>query len=187
MKTKTLVLEIVCPLCVTSAYAYDFAVANADGVTIYYNKSGSNASVTYKSEEYYSAVYSYSGNVVIPSRVIYSGATYNVTSIGNGAFSGCSSLIGIHSKKPTPSRLDFSLPNNTKSNAFDNVDKTSCTLYVTKGSKSAYQAATEWKEFTHIIEVEDGNAIASATIDDSPVLSAEYKRVTVYVARFWLM
>ena len=37
----------------------------------------------------------YSGSVVIPSSFVYNGITYSVTSIGNDAFSGCSSLTSI--------------------------------------------------------------------------------------------
>ena len=37
----------------------------------------------------------YAGNVVIPESVAYDGNTYSVTSIGNDAFSGCSSLTEI--------------------------------------------------------------------------------------------
>jgi hypothetical protein len=37
-------------------------------------------------------------------------------------------------------------------NVFSNVNKSSCTLYVPYGSKSAYQVANQWKDFTNIIE-----------------------------------
>ena len=37
----------------------------------------------------------YKGNVVIPETVTYEGTEYSVTSIGNGAFIGCSSLTSI--------------------------------------------------------------------------------------------
>ena len=37
----------------------------------------------------------YSNNLVIPSNVVYEGVTYDVTMIGNAAFSGCSSLTSI--------------------------------------------------------------------------------------------
>ncbi len=63
--------------------------AQVDG--IYYNFSGTNATVTYKTTSYNS----YSGNVVIPASVTYNGTTYNVTSIGSRAFSGCTGLTSI--------------------------------------------------------------------------------------------
>ncbi len=65
-----------------SGYAFDFVVNG-----IYYNKNsdGKTVSVTFKDTNYNS----YSGSVVIPSTVTYSGTTYSVTSIGDRAFSWC--------------------------------------------------------------------------------------------------
>ena len=37
----------------------------------------------------------YAGDIVIPAKVIYNSEKYNVTSIGSGAFSRCSSLTSI--------------------------------------------------------------------------------------------
>lgn len=74
-------------------------VASADSVEIngiYYNllpKGGSNvAEVTYHPN--YDANY-YSGNVIIPEKVISNGTEYKVISIGNNAFSGCKELQSI--------------------------------------------------------------------------------------------
>ena len=71
-------------------YAYDIAVANDDGVTIYYNyiNNGTELEVT-------RGYYSYSGVVNIPSLVTYMNRTRNVTSIGNSAFSNCSGLTSV--------------------------------------------------------------------------------------------
>ena len=71
----------------TSLYAnaYDFEVDN-----IYYNILSNNpheVEVTYKFNYWY-APNSYSGDVVIPSTITYSGVTYHVTAIGDEAFSG---------------------------------------------------------------------------------------------------
>ncbi len=46
-------------------------------------------------EEYILLYPEYSGNMVIPASVTYSGTTYNVTSIGERAFSGCTGLTSI--------------------------------------------------------------------------------------------
>ena len=73
-------------LCIGQMFAYDFEV---DG--IYYNKSGSNATVTYKTSSYNS----YSGIVIIPATVTYDGVTYSVTSVGLCAFGECSSLTSV--------------------------------------------------------------------------------------------
>ncbi len=77
-----------------SANAWDFYVKNEDGVTIYYNKSGSNATVTH-SGGYTGAYNSYSGTVVIPETVTYDGITYTVTSIGSYAFRASTGLTSV--------------------------------------------------------------------------------------------
>ena len=60
---------------------------------IYYSTSGNNAEVV-QAIQADGRIY-YSGDVVIPSTVNYNGNTYNVTSIGNNAFYGCSGLTSI--------------------------------------------------------------------------------------------
>lgn len=72
--------------------AHIIAIASAvkiDG--IYYNFSqNKTATVTeYKPSGYYS------GNIVIPETVTYSGVTYTVTSIGGGAFYKCTGLTSV--------------------------------------------------------------------------------------------
>ena len=71
-----------------SGYAYSFSV---DGVYYSENSDGKTVYVTYKTTSYNS----YSGSVVIPSTVTYSGTTYSVTSIGSYAFRGCSGLTSV--------------------------------------------------------------------------------------------
>ncbi len=83
---KRNLLLILIALLPVVANAYD---AEIDG--IYYNFSGNEAEVTYRNTNYNS----YSGAVVIPSTVTYSGETYSVTSVGNGAFYGCSGLTSV--------------------------------------------------------------------------------------------
>lgn len=78
----------------TKAYAYEFSVKNADGVTIYYNytNDGKELEVTFLASIYYN---SYSGNVVIPEEVTYMNRTRKVTSIGDYAFYKCKSLTSV--------------------------------------------------------------------------------------------
>ena len=73
-------------LSATSAlWAYDFEVNG-----IYYNYlDGNNVEVTYSDYD------KYLGAITIPETVTNYGTTYSVTSIGNYAFSGCSSLTSI--------------------------------------------------------------------------------------------
>ncbi len=91
MKKRLLLLSVLTLFMHAASWAYDFSAKNDDGVTIYYNKSGSEATVTYKSTSYNS----YSGEVVIPETVIYDGNTYTVTSIGDHAFAGSSGLTEV--------------------------------------------------------------------------------------------
>ena len=74
-------------------------------------------------------------SVVIPS---------GVTSIGDAAFELCSSLSSITVENETPVVIS--------SSTFNNVDKTTCTLYVPAGTKSAYESAEVWSEFKNIEE-----------------------------------
>ena len=74
--------------------AHDFVV---DG--IYYNITSSTApltvAVSYQGSSYSSYSNEYTGSVSIPSSVTYNDNTYSVTSIGNSAFRGCSSLTSV--------------------------------------------------------------------------------------------
>ena len=77
MKTKKLILLfcLLCSMAVNNAFAYDIAVKNADGVTIYYNyiNDGTELEVTYQKEN--DGLNSYSGSVVIPQEVTYDNKT----------------------------------------------------------------------------------------------------------------
>ena len=77
------VLLLLALLMPVTASAYDFEV---DG--IYYNKNGTEATVTYKELKYLS----YRDTGIIPSTVTYLDTTYTVTAIGNNAFENCSTL-----------------------------------------------------------------------------------------------
>ena len=87
---------VLCLFAGTQVFAYDALI---DG--IYYNLSGSNAEVTYKSCEFnddgqpYNIKSDYSGAVVIPRSVTYSGRSYSVTSIGGHAFYFCRDLTSV--------------------------------------------------------------------------------------------
>jgi len=68
----------------------------------------------------------------------------NLTSIGDEAFYSCSGLTKIISLN--------SLPPTIYNNTFRFVNKSACQLKVPIGSKSAYQAADYWKQFSLISE-----------------------------------
>ena len=77
----------------TKTMAYDIAVENADGVTIYYNyiNDGTELEVTYETTSFSS----YSGSVVIPEEITYMNNTLKVTSIGGYAFFKCKKMTSV--------------------------------------------------------------------------------------------
>lgn len=79
-------LTLLMSMVESKTFAYD---AMIDG--IYYNFSGTKAIVTYGS----SSADAYSGAVVIPESVLYSGKIYSVIGIGELAFGYCPSLTSI--------------------------------------------------------------------------------------------
>jgi len=70
-----------------------------------------------------------------------------LTTIGNQTFSGCSGLTSINSNTNSPINLA------SKWGVFSGIDKSLCTISVPLGSKAAYQAANQWKDFQNIVEM----------------------------------
>jgi len=99
-------------------------------------------------------------NVIIPSSVkIISCASFSdcynlqsltipssVITIETNAFGNCNNLKSIYANSIVPIDLTNTV------NVFKNVSKTACTLYVPSGSKTLYQEASQWKDFTNIVE-----------------------------------
>ena len=84
---RLFLLTILLSMFGVKSFAYDIAVKNSGGVTIYYNYTvGNNLEVTYLS----TANRAYSGTIVIPDYVTYNNKTLRVASIGQSAFRGCS-------------------------------------------------------------------------------------------------
>ena len=93
----TILLTVIMSMTGANAFAHDIAVANNDGVTIYYvwaNKK-TELAVSYRGSSYSSYSNEYTGNVVIPKSVDYYGKTYPVTSIGMDAFNFCTDLTSV--------------------------------------------------------------------------------------------
>ena len=86
MKAKWFILCMLALLVSITASAYD---AEIDG--IYYNFSGTNATVTYATTSYNS----YSGDISIPASVSYNNTRYSVTEIGYRAFYNCRNLTSV--------------------------------------------------------------------------------------------
>ena len=93
----TFLLTVLMSMMGIHATAHDIAVANSDGVTIYYIwiKNHTELSVSWQSNFYGNRSGEYSGNVVIPESVTYNGTTYSVTSIGKSAFSDNHGLTSV--------------------------------------------------------------------------------------------
>ncbi len=88
-KLQRLAMLMAMLLAFIQANAHDFEV---DG--IYYNKtSDTTVAVTYQGSSSHSEAYS--GMVVIPEKIAYSGKNYSVTSIGNKAFFICGDLTRV--------------------------------------------------------------------------------------------
>ena len=92
MKQKLFTLLLAVAASVGTMFASDTQV---DGIWYDFDNSTKTASVTYRGNSYYTNLDRYSGNVVIPSSVIYNAETYSVTSIGDYAFYGCSGLTSV--------------------------------------------------------------------------------------------
>jgi hypothetical protein len=70
----------------------------------------------------------------------------SVTSIGGNAFLHCEELTEIYNHATTPQTI--------KTNRFEDVDKSACTLYVPAASVEAYKTAHAWKDFINIKAIE---------------------------------
>jgi len=68
----------------------------------------------------------------------------SMNDVGDYAFSSCGSLISVTVYNPTPVFI--------YGNEFPN--RANATLYVPAGSKAAYEAADNWKDFKEIVEME---------------------------------
>lgn len=93
-KLVKLLMLIVVLLTDSRAFAYDFEAQNSDGVTIYYNiisEDDKTVEITYMNNDFYS----YWGEIEIPTSVVNEDETYKVVSIGENAFSYCSSLTSV--------------------------------------------------------------------------------------------
>jgi hypothetical protein len=80
----------------------------------------------------------------------------SVNSIGIYAFFNCSKINSIYVKNPSPMEIELG-------NAVFFLVNENCKLYVPFGSKSAYQIAEQWSNFSNIIE-SPGLFLSSSTL-----------------------
>ena len=97
MKRQLLLLVMLLSMICIGASAHDIEVANADGVTIYYNYSsdGTELIVTYRGLNFNTYDKEYSGTVVIPEEVTFMDRVLKVTAINGYAFYGCSDMTTV--------------------------------------------------------------------------------------------
>ena len=109
----TFLLTVLMSMAGAKAFAHDIEVANSDGVTIYYvwTNNKTELAVSCRGRYYDSYSNEYSGNVVIPSSVVYNGNTYSVTSIGNSAFYECYGLTSVTIPNSVTSIDDYAFHN----------------------------------------------------------------------------
>lgn len=127
----TLMLTLMLSLHGSKVYAYDIAVKNADGVTIYYDYlyGETELAVTNGNSS------SYSGDINIPEVVAYNSKTLKVTSIGKYAFAYCHltsitmpksiTIIEEHAFYKAEDITSIDIPNGVKSieiDAFCNIE-----------------------------------------------------------------
>lgn len=99
MKVKVaIVLALMCFVGL-NAKAYDFAVRLSDGDSLFFNITDVNKHqvtvvppVIGVTSNFYYRHQQPSGSLIIPSQVTYNGQSYEVTAIGERAFSGCSKI-----------------------------------------------------------------------------------------------
>ena len=67
-----------------------------------------------------------------------------LTTIQSGAFAGCKALKEVHCKSQTPPEV--------ADNAFVYVNKSTCKIFVPKGSSASYKKSAKWSGFLTIVE-----------------------------------
>ena len=124
----------------------------------------------------------------------------SVTSIGDGAFWGCTGLTELTLPNSVTSIVDYAfygcsglskitslaeIPPVCGREVFDRVNKTNCELIVLEGSVAAYTQAKGWKEFSNIrgfsgveVTVAEGNTIRA--IGNQIEISGDFTSVEVY-------
>ena len=152
-------IAVLCTSLSASTYAF-----YSDG--LYYNilsEEDRTVEVTHSDNEDY-----VSGDIEIPRKVIYYSKTYTVTSIGDDAFSECSSLASVTIPNSVTSIGDdaFYYCNDLKTIYMQCAAPIKCypgfsdkilketALYVPTGTKTEYEKVDPWRNFWNIEEMD---------------------------------
>ena len=175
--------EIVIPKSVTSMPNSCFmgcsglqSIIVESGNTVYDSRNGCNAIIKTESGELITGCKS----TVIPKDVtaiaqcafmnIKSLTTItipsSVTAINPFAFSGCDNLTSVIMENVTPVNINLAFTN-----------QTNITVYVPFGSKDAYEANEQWKEFKEIVELGTVEPTDISTLTDAIYINALNARV----------
>ncbi len=85
-----------------------------------------------------------------------------IENIGKNTFRGCEALTCFSTRTQSPPLCD--------DDAFFEIDKELCTLYVPAGTLETYKSADQWKEFTHIKEISDANSDGTVSMADANIV-----------------
>ena len=141
---KNKIRLMYCPANKTGSYQIPSTVTTI-AIDAFYNCSGLHSinipnSVTTLEEWAFENCFGLS-DIVLPA---------SINSIAGFAFYNCHGLNSIQVNATTPVNLAAS------DSVFKYVDINLCTLRVPAGSKATYQAATQWKDFSNIVELPQG-------------------------------
>jgi len=101
----------------------------------------------------------------------------SVNSLGSRAFGSSANLSIMYCLNSTPAIVG--------TDAFKNVNKAICKVYVPKGSYSSYWIAGEWGDFTNIIEMKDfvlSSNVVNIAATEGSTASVEITTTTSWVA-----
>ena len=164
-KIKTILFTLVILMTGTKAYAYDIAVMNADGKTIYYNYINNDKELEVVKG------YGYSGNIVIPNEVTYMNRTRKVTSIGGGVFRGepISSItipnnvtsIGDEAFRECKNLTSITIPNSVTSIGGGAFSYCSRLTSVTLGNSLTSIGDEAFRECIKLTSITLGNSVTS--------------------------
>jgi len=95
-----------------------------------------------------------------------------IKNIHSNAFMDCNGLQNVYVNSTNPIVLSAVAGTNT-SDIFKNISFSTCTLYVPKGSKATYQTASQWNQFTTIVEMKPSIVCSPGKL--SSILNATQK------------